>query len=208
MTRILIAAAVVLCLFSGPSQARQCVQWHASGDGSYIFVDCSAKERAHRRRIFRSGRHVAPVQRDWNSFFDNSGRWPAENSVIVTKSTSIDKSLFDLVSVAASAAGVPQKIAHAVIRLESGYRPHLRGAAGEWGLGQIKCQTARSVGFGGACSRLADPSINLRYSMLYLRQAIDRGGATCGGVSLYNTGTGLRPHCTPYGRRIMAMAGA
>jgi soluble lytic murein transglycosylase-like protein len=51
-----------------------------------------------------------------------------------------------------------------------------RGRAGEWGLGQIKCPTARKVGFAGSCGQLADAAINLRYAMAYPRRALDRGG--------------------------------
>lgn len=112
-----------------------------------------------------------------------------------------------LVDSAAFAAGVPSHIAQAVIRQESNYNPRLRGRAGEWGLGQIKCQTARSVGFTGPCGRLADAAINLRYSMAYLRLALNRGGTGCAGVSLYQRGVGGRAACSNYGRQVMARAG-
>ncbi len=92
--------------------------------------------------------------------------------------------LRSLVDAAAFAAGVPAHLAHAVIRQESNYNPRLRGRAGEWGIGQIKCQTARGVGFSGSCVQLADAQTNLRFSMKYLRLALDRGGAGCAGVSL------------------------
>ena len=112
-----------------------------------------------------------------------------------------------LVDAAAFAAGVPLAIAHAVIVQESGYRPHLRGAAGEYGIGQVKCQTAREVGFSGPCAALLDPQTNLSASMKYLRRALDRGGSGCAGVTLYNTGIYARPHCSAYGRAVMARAG-
>lgn len=112
-----------------------------------------------------------------------------------------------LVDAAAFAAGVPASIAHAVIAQESGYRPGLRGKAGEYGIGQIKCQTARGVGFTGACGSLFDAATNLRWSMAYLRKALDRGGPGCAGVTLYNTGIYARPHCSAYGRSVMARAG-
>jgi soluble lytic murein transglycosylase-like protein len=113
-----------------------------------------------------------------------------------------------LVDQAAWSQGVPLSIAHAVVHHESNYNPRLRGRAGEWGIGQIKCQTARGVGFSGSCSELADPSVNLTYSMKYLRQAIDKAGDGCAGVSLYNTGVAARPRCTAYGRQVLRRAGA
>jgi soluble lytic murein transglycosylase-like protein len=112
-----------------------------------------------------------------------------------------------LVTSAAVAAGVPAHLAHAVVRQESNYNPRLRGRAGEWGVGQIKCQTARGVGFAGSCGALADPAINLRFSMRYLRLALDRGGAGCAGVSLYQRGVFGRASCSSYGRQVMARAG-
>jgi hypothetical protein len=116
--------------------------------------------------------------------------------------------LRSLVDQAAAAAGVPAHLAHAVIRQESDYNPALRGSAGEWGIGQIKCPTARSVGFSGSCGQLADAATNLRYSMAYLRLALDRGGRGCAGVSLYQRGVFARPGCSGYGRQVMARAEA
>ena len=111
-----------------------------------------------------------------------------------------------LVDAAAASAGVPVAIARAVIRRESNFNPHLRGRAGEWGIGQIKCQTAREVGLRGDCRQLADAATNLRFSMAYLRRALDRGGSGCAGVSLYQRGIGGRIACSAYGRSVMAAA--
>jgi hypothetical protein len=177
-------------------------------------VGCVSGQRCgvHNRRS-----RVADVSPDAVAIqFDNSGRWPASGMVaglasrILEGSSSaigaVDSGLRDLVTAAAGAAGVPVAIAHGVVKVESGYRPHIRGAAGEWGMGQIKCPTARSVGFSGPCNELARPETNLRFSMAYLRLALDRGGTSCGGVSLYNRGIHARPVCTGYGRRVMANA--
>lgn len=112
-----------------------------------------------------------------------------------------------LVDRAASAAGVPIRLARAVIRHESNFNPRLRGRAGEYGLGQIKCPTARGLGFSGSCSALFDPSTNLRWSMAYLKLAIEKGGPGCSGLSLYQQGIGAHPHCTHYGRQVLARRG-
>ncbi len=124
----------------------------------------------------------------------------------VVTSTRADD-LHAMVDAAALSAGVPVDIARAVIRHESDFNPRLRGGAGEWGLGQIKCQTARGVGFTGACHQLAEPATNLRYSMAYLRLALNRGGQGCAGVALYQRGLGGRAVCSPYGRAVMARMG-
>jgi soluble lytic murein transglycosylase-like protein len=143
---------------------------------------------------------VAPVQQQSCFLFFCA---PA----VAVRSDATGNPLSPLVDAAAFAAGVPVHLAHAVIRQESNYNPSLRGAAGEYGIGQIKCQTARSVGFAGDCLQLFDASTNLTYSMRYLRLALDRGGAGCAGVSLYQRGVYGRPSCSGYGRQVMARAG-
>jgi soluble lytic murein transglycosylase-like protein len=114
--------------------------------------------------------------------------------------------LMAMIDHAAASAGVPADIARAVIGKESNFNPSLRGAAGEWGLGQIKCQTAREVGLRGSCAQLAQPETNLRYSMAYLRLALDRGGEACAGVSLYQRGLYGRRGCSAYGRDVLRRA--
>lgn len=127
--------------------------------------------------------------------------------VLAAPPTAITGDLRMMVEAAAYSAGVPPRLAHAVIRQESNYNPRLRGAAGEWGIGQIKCQTARSVGFLGPCGWLAEAATNLRYAMAYLRLVLNRGGEGCDGVSLYQRGIYARPVCSAYGRAVMRKAG-
>ena len=47
--------------------------------------------------------------------------------------------------------GVPTWFALRIAKVESGYNPRVRGRAGEIGVYQIKCQTARGLGFSGSC---------------------------------------------------------
>lgn len=83
----------------------------------------------------------------------------------------------------ARAAGVPVSTALAIVHQESGFRPHVTGGAGEIGLMQLKCQTARGMGFSGSCKALYDPDTNLRFGMKYLKAALKRGS-----VGYYNAG--------------------
>ena len=73
-----------------------------------------------------------------------------------------------LVSRYAAAYGVPVSLAHAVISVESNYRPNIRGSAGEIGLMQIKPATARMMGYTGSTSGLFNPETNIKYGMKYL----------------------------------------
>jgi soluble lytic murein transglycosylase-like protein len=85
--------------------------------------------------------------------------------------------------------GVPVSLAHAVIRIESNYRPKIRGRAGEIGLMQVKLQTARGMGYTGSAKGLYNPSTNIRYGMAYLGGARKLGGKTvCGTILKYNAG--------------------
>ena len=95
--------------------------------------------------------------------------------------------------------------ANAIVKVESNYNPRMRGKAGEYGLGQIKCQTARSVGFKQDCDQLYDPETNLEYSYRYLKKAIERThGNNCFAASLYNTGFGVRPKQSVYCNKVLA----
>lgn len=89
----------------------------------------------------------------------------------------------------AKANGVPVKLAHAVVTVESRYNPKARGKAGEVGLMQIKPATARGIGYKGSTKALYDPETNLRWGMKYLGEAHRRGGKTiCGTILKYNAG--------------------
>ena len=87
------------------------------------------------------------------------------------------------IEVHAAGAGVPVDTALAVVLQESSFRANVTGAAGEIGLMQLKCQTARGIGYKGRCAALYDPDTNLHYGLRYLRKALNRGS-----VGYYNAG--------------------
>ncbi|MBZ9942062.1 transglycosylase SLT domain-containing protein [Mesorhizobium sp. BR1-1-13] len=91
----------------------------------------------------------------------------------------------------AASYGVPVSLAHAVIKIESNYRPNMVGGAGEIGLMQIKPSTARMMGYSGSANGLFNPDTNIKYGMKYLAMARDLGGGTtCGTILKYNAGHG------------------
>ena len=93
----------------------------------------------------------------------------------------------------AASYGIPASLAHAVIRVESNYRPGARGSAGEIGLMQIKPATARMMGYRGTAKGLYDPETNIKFGMKYLAMAHDLGGGTtCGTILRYNAGHAAR----------------
>jgi soluble lytic murein transglycosylase-like protein len=89
----------------------------------------------------------------------------------------------------ASLNGIPVQLAHAVITVESNYRPFSLGKAGEVGLMQIKPATAKLMGYSGSKAGLFDPETNIKYGMKYLGKAKRLGdGTTCGTILKYNAG--------------------
>ena len=88
----------------------------------------------------------------------------------------------------ASANGVPEALAHAVVQIESRYNPHVTNGA-NIGLMQIQARTARGMGFSGSPSALLQPEVNLRYGMKYLGLAYrDSHGDVCQTVTRYQSG--------------------
>ena len=104
------------------------------------------------------------------------------------------RSSFDaIIAKHAQKHGVPIALAHAVVTVESNYRPNARGRAGEVGLMQIKPATARMMGYSGSVKGLYDPETNIRFGMKYLAKAHELGGGdTCGTILKYNAGHGAK----------------
>lgn len=114
-----------------------------------------------------------------------SSNWPASKQ----RARSGSRGYSALIAKHARANGIPVALAHAIVRIESGYRAHVRGRAGEVGLMQIKPSTARAMGYRGSARGLYRPDTNLRWGMRYLGSAYRRaGGNLCGTVLRYNAG--------------------
>lgn len=107
-----------------------------------------------------------------------------------------------IVSRYAASYGVPVSLAHAVISVESNYRPNIVGSAGEIGLMQIKPATARMLGYTGSVAGLYNPDTNIKYGIKYLAMAQELGGgSTCGTILKYNAGhaaTRMNPISSAY----------
>jgi len=88
----------------------------------------------------------------------------------------------------AAANGVPFALADAVVRIESRYNPRASNA-GNYGLMQIRHQTARGMGYTGGAGGLLDAETNARFAMKYLAQAYKlAGGDTCRTIMKYQSG--------------------
>jgi soluble lytic murein transglycosylase-like protein len=116
--------------------------------------------------------------------------------------TSLD--IKEMVTIYAERHKVPFDLAHAVIYVESKYNPKVMGQHGEYGLGQIRCGTAKQMGFNGKCDDLHDPKNNLEFSMAYLRYALDlTNNDVCKAASYYGSGIVPISNKTAYCRKIL-----
>ncbi|MGQ0486404.1 MAG: transglycosylase SLT domain-containing protein [Hyphomicrobiales bacterium] len=89
--------------------------------------------------------------------------------------------------------GVPTWFALRIAKVESGYNPRARGAAGEYGVFQLKCSTARSIGYSGSCGGLLNASANVKYGLKHLSLAVksSRGNLKLA-ASKHNGGLGRK----------------
>lgn len=100
--------------------------------------------------------------------------------------------LVQLTADAAKKHKVPTEFALALVEVESSFQPGVV-SQGNYGLGQIRCGTAKGLGYRGKCRGLLDPKTNLTYSMEYLRLALDAADDDhCRAAMLYNQGLNAR----------------
>lgn len=87
----------------------------------------------------------------------------------------------------AAAEGVPAELVHRVIMRESRYNPRAVHA-GNYGMMQIKLQTARGLGYTGTAQGLLDPDTNLTYAVKYLAGAYQAAGGNHNRAVAYYAG--------------------
>jgi len=95
--------------------------------------------------------------------------------------------------------GVPTWFALRIAKVESGYNPKARGSAGELGVYQLKCATAKGIGFRGQCSALLDARTNVKYGLKHLSLALksSRGNLRLA-ASKHNGGLGRKTEVRGY----------
>lgn len=88
----------------------------------------------------------------------------------------------------AGAAGLPASLVERVIHRESGGNPRAVHA-GNYGLMQIRLNTARAMGYTGSAAGLLDPQTNMTYALRYLAGAYRAaGGNQSRAIALYSRG--------------------
>jgi soluble lytic murein transglycosylase-like protein len=89
-------------------------------------------------------------------------------------STARGNDVVTLIRAMAPNYGVPTWFALRIAHVESNYKPHVRGAAGEYGVYQLKCSTAKGIGFTGKCKDLLDARTNVKWGLKHLSIAIGK----------------------------------
>ena len=108
-------------------------------------------------------------------------------------STARGNDVVGLIQSMAPAHGVPTWFALRIAHVESNYKPHLRGAAGEYGVYQLKCATAKGIGFSGNCAELLDARTNVKWGLKHLSLAIGKSrGNLKLAASKHNGGLGRK----------------
>ena len=99
--------------------------------------------------------------------------------------------------------GVPTWFALRIAKIESGFNPRARGAAGEYGVFQLKCATAKGIGFRGNCSKLLNAATNVQFGLKHLSLAVrgSRGNLKLA-ASKHNGGLGRKRMVRGYVNRV------
>ena len=107
--------------------------------------------------------------------------------------------VISLIKAMAPAQGVPTWFALRIAHVESNYNAHMRGSHGEYGVFQMKCATAKDIGFRGNCDALLDARTNIQWGLRHLAIAIGKSDGNLRlAASKHNGGLGRRTIVASY----------
>lgn len=107
--------------------------------------------------------------------------------------------VISLIKAMAPSQGVPTWFALRIAHVESNYNPNMRGSQGEYGVFQMKCATAKGIGFSGNCAALLDPRTNIQWGLKHLALAIGKSDGNLRlAASKHNGGLGRRTIVASY----------
>lgn len=166
------------------------------GHNSYTIFDA---QRDNQRHLEMLGR--APAKKAGEESGDAYSRLDASQpAAALPAATEVHK----LVTKYAQKHGINPALAHAIVKVESGYNCNAKNpTSSATGIMQTLVPTARGVGVTG---NLRDCSTGLEAGMRYLKQAIDKHGDGCAGATAYNIGHYGSSRCNGYGKKVMGIA--
>jgi len=156
------------------------------------FSDPSFPNRAWSQSQFADQNQFASQSQfgqSWSQPAQPAGFGEAAPRVRVARAAAVRNTALDaMIARHAAANGLPVALVHRVVKRESGYNSRA-SHAGNFGLMQIRYQTARGVGYTGSAAGLLNPETNLTYAVKYLAGAYRAaGGNASRAVSLYTSG--------------------
>lgn len=126
-------------------------------------------------------------------------RSPAQVAAAPKASNASQAQVISLIKAMAPAQGVPTWFALRIAHVESNYNAHMRGSAGEYGVFQMKCATAKDIGFQGNCGALLDARTNIQWGLRHLAIAIGKSDGNLRlAASKHNGGLGRRTVVASY----------
>lgn len=142
---------------------------------------------------------AAPVRKRPQVVTDNKRvqavrRSPAQVAAAAAEASNASQAqVISLIKAMAPAEGVPTWFALRIAHVESNYNAHMRGSAGEYGVFQMKCATAKDIGFSGNCGALLDARTNVHWGLRHLAIAIGKSDGNLRlAASKHNGGLGRR----------------
>jgi soluble lytic murein transglycosylase-like protein len=193
------AAFIATAMFSGAAQAENCADYGT----------CPPKVSVKKKLVVKTQRIAKTYQSNKRKSVRTASARKLSSKRIRTQAAfaaAAPRGRGNVVALIKSQApryGVPTWFALRIAHVESGYNPRARGAAGEYGVFQMKCATARGIGFRGNCSALFNASTNVQYGLKHLSLAVrsSRGNLKLA-ASKHNGGLGRKKLVPKYVSRV------
>jgi soluble lytic murein transglycosylase-like protein len=193
----LSAAFIVTAMFAGSAQAS-CADY-GTCQSIGIKKKVAAKKQRHAKVYQVSKRKTVRTA----SARKLSGKRVRSQAAFAATAPRGRGNVVALIKSQAPRYGVPTWFALRIAHVESGYNPRARGAAGEYGVFQMKCATARGIGFRGNCGNLLNASTNVQFGLKHLSLAVrsSRGNLKLA-ASKHNGGLGRKSLVRGYVNRV------
>jgi soluble lytic murein transglycosylase-like protein len=131
--------------------------------------------------------------------------FPASAKVGKVTENASNQTVVSIISDAAKRNGVPVAFALGIAMQESGFRSHVTSSASAIGLFQIKCATAKGIGYRGSCRGLYDPAVNAQWGTRHLALGLRKCKSLAGAAKLHNAGLGATCTASGYSRSVMKL---
>ena len=187
----LSAALITFSLMGTPAQAS---------DNCRDYGTCAQKQVKKHKRMLKIAHRKVWVQKYAGRL---SGKRVRTSAALAIPASGNRGHVVALIKSQAPRYGVPTWFALRIAKIESGFNPRARGAAGEYGVFQLKCATAKGIGFRGSCGSLLNAATNVQFGLKHLSLAV-RGsnGNLKMAASKHNGGLGRKRLVRGYVNRV------